>query len=139
MGNRSSRSRRRSSVHRQAYAAEGPPPPPYKGSDRHPNDKEQYLGADQKHNPLSIATSYGPSPTQGATTSTVLQQSGSISGSEDALEVLRKYDIVVLMDDSFSMSYDNMKSWNEVDSNCIFNCGLPFMLHLGPFSFGDTR
>lgn len=51
-------------------------------------------------------------PTPSVTGSPGLERHASLS--EDALDMLRKYDVIVLVDDSGSMTENNYKSWRQV-------------------------
>lgn len=74
-----------------AYKESSPPPPP-----------PPYQGISDDKDPLRVINA----------PMVATERKNSIS--EDALEMLRKYDILVLVDDSGSMSYDGHRSWNEV-------------------------
>ena len=102
MGNKSSRSRSRSSAVAPTNA--DIPPPPYQGT--YPDDG--LLKVDPKNS--LVYTNAPIAPTAAARQNSI---------SEDALEMLRKYDILVLVDDSGSMLFDGGRSWNEVTSSVL--------------------
>lgn len=90
-----------------SHSKSHPPSPTHGNASKH----DEYSAAPPPAYPGPAATFYDQKPGVAPAALGVLERHGSVS--DDALDMLRRYDVVVLVDDSGSMTGHQDRSWKE--------------------------